>query len=170
MSGRTGRRRRIAVVTCVLWLLAVEVLPNLHLATHDDDHTHDASGAIVRTSHRHDGELVDHDHGDDGHHRERPSRARAAPERAHAHAHALAPARGPRTRERLNEGPLLDIAIASHASIGIAHRALAIASPAPPCHAPVAVDRVVWCDPLPPLIALTATSFARPNARGPPVA
>ena len=34
----------------MLWLLGVEVLPNLHLATHEADHTHEADGTIVRGS------------------------------------------------------------------------------------------------------------------------
>lgn len=44
----TQHRRALAVVTALLWLLAVEVFPNLHLATHHHDHTHAADGSIVR--------------------------------------------------------------------------------------------------------------------------
>jgi hypothetical protein len=52
----TQRRRRTAAwLVCSLWLLAVEVLPNLHLLVHHDDHSHDDTGAIVATH--------DHDHG-----------------------------------------------------------------------------------------------------------
>jgi hypothetical protein len=45
-------RRAIAIVACTLWLFGVEALPNLHLGTHRDDHTHAVDGAIVPT-HRH---------------------------------------------------------------------------------------------------------------------
>src|SRR5687768_4644764 len=69
MRGRrtNARRKGFAVLACVLWLLGVEVLPALHLARHDDHHTHAADGAIVsvaRGSHRHDDGAVhaDHDH------------------------------------------------------------------------------------------------------------
>ena len=45
---RTARQRRgYAIATCLLWLVAVEALPAVHLATHDGHHTHDASGAII---------------------------------------------------------------------------------------------------------------------------
>ncbi len=46
-SRRSSRRRALALTTCVLWLLGVELLPDLHLQFHADDHTHDASGTIT---------------------------------------------------------------------------------------------------------------------------
>jgi hypothetical protein len=45
--GRSSRRRAIAAMVGALWLLAVEVLPGLHLAFHDGDHTHLRDGSIV---------------------------------------------------------------------------------------------------------------------------
>lgn len=48
MLGGSRPRRALALATCVLWLLAVEVLPNLHLAEHDHHHTHAADGTIIQ--------------------------------------------------------------------------------------------------------------------------
>ena len=47
--GTTLRRRRIALATAVLWVLAFEVMPWLHVAFHGRiaHHHHDATGAIV---------------------------------------------------------------------------------------------------------------------------
>jgi hypothetical protein len=43
------RRRRIALATAVLWVLALEVMPWLHVAFHGRiaHHHHDATGAII---------------------------------------------------------------------------------------------------------------------------
>jgi hypothetical protein len=49
MRGIGHSRRRFAITACVLWLLGVEVLPNVHLAHHDHHHTHAADGSIVST-------------------------------------------------------------------------------------------------------------------------
>jgi hypothetical protein len=47
--GTTLRRRRLALTTAVLWVLALEVMPWLHVAFHDRiaHHHHDATGAII---------------------------------------------------------------------------------------------------------------------------
>jgi len=61
LSAGRDCRRVLAVVACALWLLAVEALPNLHLAAHANDHTHERDGSIVHAGeHRH-GEVV-HSH------------------------------------------------------------------------------------------------------------
>jgi hypothetical protein len=52
MRATERHRRGIAFYAALLWLLAVEVMPALHLASHDDDHTHSIDGTII--SHRHD--------------------------------------------------------------------------------------------------------------------
>jgi hypothetical protein len=65
-------------MTALLWLLGVEVLPNLHLAAHRDDHSHTADGSIIALGRGHDHEHArdnDHDHehgpgGDHDHHHE----------------------------------------------------------------------------------------------------
>ena len=62
MRGSRQHRRAIAICGVVLWLLGVEVLPNLHLAAHADDHTHAADGTIVAHHHHHHGDDADHEH------------------------------------------------------------------------------------------------------------
>ncbi len=51
MGRRQHRRRGLAIVACLLWLLGTEVLPAVHLAHHDDHHTHGANGAVVDVDH-----------------------------------------------------------------------------------------------------------------------
>jgi hypothetical protein len=58
--GSQQQRRRIALATAVLWLVAVELLPALHLALHRDDHTHGLDGAMHALAHY---RGVPHDHG-----------------------------------------------------------------------------------------------------------
>lgn len=53
------QRRRIALATAVLWLVAVELLPALHLALHRADHTHGLDGAMHALAHYR-GEAHDH--------------------------------------------------------------------------------------------------------------
>lgn len=142
---RTPRRTRrwVALTACFLWLLGAEVLPNLHLAAHDDDHTHEAGGAIVRVSLH---ETHEHRHGDG------PSHTHAA-DRAHGK-------RGDRLA--ISEAP------SGHAASGIAHHAVALHRPPPPLLEPLPVDRAAWLlaaahdDQYTPAFAL------RPTARGPP--
>jgi hypothetical protein len=47
---RDVRRRRLASVALLLWLLGLEILPNVHLSQHAGSalHVHDASGIVVR--------------------------------------------------------------------------------------------------------------------------
>jgi hypothetical protein len=49
LGNRLHRRRRIALALCVLWLAGFELLPWLHVATHDRiaAHYHDANGATI---------------------------------------------------------------------------------------------------------------------------
>ena len=63
---RHQHRRALALVTCLLWLLGVEVLPSLHLALHRGDHTHGDDGSIV-LAHREHHAHGDHDHADHDH-------------------------------------------------------------------------------------------------------
>ena len=62
MRASRHRRRAIAICGVLLWLLGIEVLPNLHLAFHADDHTHEPDGTIVAHGHPHHGEDADHHH------------------------------------------------------------------------------------------------------------
>lgn len=130
----------------MLWLLAVEVLPNLHLAFHDDDHTHATGGMVVRVSfeapHHHD-DGVEHDH---EHHAEQR------------------PDHGPRELA-IDEGD-----DPAHEAAGLAHRDVALQRPAPPLVVPTHIDRLVWHLASPVLARPDSIAPARPNARGPPFA
>lgn len=65
---RTWHRRAFAATAALLWLLGVEVLPNLHLATHQHDHTHAVDGSIVQLGHAHEASEPPHAHHDVAHH------------------------------------------------------------------------------------------------------
>ena len=152
----------------MLWLVCVELLPNLHLAFHDDDHTHASDGSIVlvvgRTrlhDHVHAADAAPHDHAD-AHHSELAYPTDAEPavaDRPHAHAPV-------RSRPRLAfHDPAID-----HAAAGLAHRALALHQPPPPAIAPIAVPRASWWVIGTPIVRTDEPSLARPTARGPPIA
>ena len=147
-------RARIALATVVLWLLALEVLPNLHLATHDRaSHHHDASGAIVFDA---------------------PDASSVSPAR-HVHTHvfpyishdeATALANAPKPKKRKTEhgwkAPL------DHGDNSYAHRTAAVKTPGPAVTQPLAVGFVATY-----LVAakpgiLYSIAAARPRARGPP--
>src|SRR5688572_30414948 len=141
-----GRRRWFAATACVLWLLGVEVLPNLHLAFHADDHSHGADGAIVHDA--------AHDHADD-----------------HGHDHgAAAGGHGdPGARRDRDDAPsALDHAPSAHTVAGIAHHAIALHRPPPPLLEPLPVLRAAWRVEHDPARSLHDALRARPNARGPP--
>jgi len=141
------------MITCLLWLVGIEVLPNLHLASHDDStHTHVPSGMIVTVSfestHSHDGTVHSHDAADDA------AERTVAEQRTHHRRDQLA----------------IDVPLSAHAATGIAHHALALHSPPPPLLAPLPVVHLVSN-----LIALPAgrvhvAFVATADARGPPVA
>lgn len=165
MGGRfvAQRGRRVfAVVACLLWLLGVEVLPNLHLAFHDDDHTH-AAGVIVvaRVT------LEDHDHTgaaahqhDDAHHSEL-----AKP--GHEKVDIEDPVDERPKRRRVDQ-LAFDLERSGHAAAGLAHHALALLDPPPPVLAPIAVDRQIVRAVTTLADRLPTTTVARVNARGPP--
>ncbi|MCW5809250.1 MAG: hypothetical protein KIT31_43250 [Deltaproteobacteria bacterium] len=205
----TMRRRRTAAwVVGLLWVLAVEVLPNLHLLAHHRDHTHDTSGAIVEIElhrdaprHHHDHShptAVAHDHGHVAH----PTAAQAVAghgdgNRHHHHAavdrdghdaitrpaatiavHAYVLAQavadhgdgGPRRHGAVDHDDHDELApfAPAHAAAGIAHRALALHTPAPPLLAPLPVELASWWIVDAPIAAPHTTQLARPTARGPP--
>ncbi|HWO20088.1 MAG TPA: hypothetical protein VNO30_14980 [Kofleriaceae bacterium] len=144
-------------MTCVLWLLGVEVLPNLHLAHHHDDHTHAADGTIVALA-DHDHDDADHDHGDADH------------DHDHDHADADADHVDADADHDHDDGQLAidHPSRPHHQASGIAHHATALHRPAAPPLAPAAVARLTW-----QLVALADapprdTFTARPIARGPP--
>jgi hypothetical protein len=49
LGNRLHRRRSIALALCVLWLAGFELMPWMHVATHDRiaPHYHDANGATI---------------------------------------------------------------------------------------------------------------------------
>jgi hypothetical protein len=159
------RRRGFAATACVLWLLGVELLPNLHLAFHEDDHTHGEAGEIVVAhvaieDHSHAQPDEPHEHGD-AHHSELAYdegdvtvvvEEPAPPRRKH--------------RDRL----AIDDRELAHAASGLAHRQAALHRPAPPLLAPLPVVRTSWWVIDAPIERTYETSLARPTARGPPLA
>ena len=107
---RTLRRRALAALAILLWIAGVEVLPNVHLAAHDDDHTHAPDGTIVRVvfeqPHRHDdGTVHAHGGGDAG---------------GDVADHGAAKRKRGSARLAIDEAP------AHHAAAGLAHRAVAL--------------------------------------------
>ena len=140
------RRRWFAATACVLWLLGVEVLPNLHLAFHADDHTHDEDGIIVRDAHAHTAAHAEHRHHDHG-----------TVTREH------------RPHDRRADGAsVVDLAPSGHTAAGIAHRAIALHRPPPPLLEALPVLRAAWQLEHQPEQALHDALRSRPNARGPP--
>lgn len=141
-----SRRRVLATILALSWVLGIETLPALHLAAHDDDHTHDASGTIVRVTfggHRHADGTV---HG------------------AHAIELEVAAPKSRRIEQLAVRGP------SDHAASGIAHHATALQSSPPPLLEPLAVTRA-WVEISVGIDErLDALVLARANARGPPVA
>jgi hypothetical protein len=132
------RARRLALAACVLWLVGIELLPNLHVALHDHlaAHRHDAGGMVVTVTY---GEVA-HVHADGTIHR--PGRTRP-------------------THDKSALGQL------AHGD-GIAHHSVAMAPVAPPITEPLPVDRhtsflaIAIADHLSSIDPLAAT------ARGPP--
>lgn len=143
-------RRAIAVCTALLWLLAVEVLPSLHEATHDRHHTH-----------THDGTIVSQGHDDQD----------AELDRLHQLAHAQSGR--PCTHQRSK--PQRDLLAFQHApsghdAAGIAHRAAALLDPPPPITTPLAMP---IAEPYRHVVAndvIGHAPIATAIARGPPLA
>ena len=133
-------RRVYAVTALVLWLLGVEVLPNLHLAFHGDDHTHGEHGEIRSYEQR----------------------------LAHALAHAEGEAHDHRRSTHGREAQI-DLAPHGHAAGGIAHRAIALLDPPPPITTPVAAPLAEAWQHAEPAARIAAAWRSRPTARGPPV-
>lgn len=147
------RRRTYAVLAALLWLLGVEVLPNLHLATHGDatPHDHTAAGIVVTVSF----EAAPHQHADGRVH------AHAEPDPAKAHA----------TRGRRHAGRLaVDLPADAHTATGLAHHALALHDAPPPELDPVPPTRTVTAVVTPVRGRASLDLHATPTARGPPAA
>ncbi|MBA3455138.1 MAG: hypothetical protein H0T42_18760 [Deltaproteobacteria bacterium] len=155
MKGKRAehRRRVIATIACVLWLLGVEVLPNLHLSSHDaSTHDHTPSGMIVTVTfgaaaHAHDGSVHSHDAAD-----------RAAELAQHA------------AREQPRDELAIDDPVSTHVASGLAHHAVALHAPSPPLLAPLPVVRLVTNTIALPVGRLQVAFVATADARGPPAA
>lgn len=138
------RRRVVATIACLLWLLGVEVLPNLHLASHDaSTHEHTPAGTIVTVTfgsapHAHDGSVHSHDAAD----------------------HAA---------ERRDE-LAIDDPVSTHVASGLAHRAIALHEPPPPLLAPLPVVQLVTNVVALPAGRVDIAFVATTDARGPPAA
>lgn len=146
------RRRTLGAAVALVWLLAIELLPNLHLAFHRADHTHAAGGQIVATVRV---DLGGHGHGHD----------HAAGTADHAHDLDADP---PPARRRGPTQLAIDEAVPVHAALGTAHRQVAIQDPPPPTLAPAVVLRASPWVIAAPNPRPVATYAARPHARGPP--
>jgi len=146
------RRRALAAMTCLLWILGVEVLPALHLALHDTaTHEHAPSGMIVTvtfgaTTHAHDGTVHAHDAAD---HAAKLTRTERSPR-----------------RDQL----AIDEPRSGHVASGLAHRATALHAPPPPLLAPLPVVRLVTNVIASPAGRVAVAFVATADARGPPAA
>lgn len=122
-------RRRFAVMACLVWLLGVELLPNLHLATHARLPAHDHGGDAPPGD-----ELVIRVHRD------------TTAASLHAHDGALH-AHGPRAPMTDRDGVAFEGAAPprdpGHGDHSLAHRALAHVAPPPPIVHPLPVDHHV---------------------------
>lgn len=149
---RTTRARRYtAMLACVLWLLGVEVLPNVHLSKHDETpHTHAANGMVITVSFDRSGESGVHRHADGSLHDDHT---------------AASPAK---TKKRAPIDTSITAPLDNHAATGLAHRAVALlASPLPVLAIAridvVATDLVVIEEGRATLAVVTTA-----DARGPP--
>jgi hypothetical protein len=153
-------RRAYALFACVLWLVGVEVLPNLHLAFHDASapHEHTATATVVIVSYA----TVDHRHADGTVH----SHAASLEDLPQLERSPAPPRARPRHRDR---GQLaIERPAETHAATGLAHHALALHEPPPPLLDPVAPlpigTDVVFALHGRPAIAFAGSALAR----GPP--
>jgi hypothetical protein len=145
-----ARQRRLAVLACLLWVLGYEVLPDVHLATH---------GALA--AHRHDGIFA-----------ERPARflrvrtASSRPVAAHRH--------GPGTHthaadRRLLRGERAEAPDPGHGAHSLAHRTIAIATPAPVITAPLPTSWRLWSERVDVVVEASWRPVVAASARGPPL-
>lgn len=145
-------RRSAAVFACLLWLLGVEVLPNLHLAHHDDTpHTHAANGMVITVSFERAGAEGMHRHADGSIHED----------------HA-APASASAKRGRAPIDTSITAPLDNHAASGLAHRALALLDPPPPDVSVDRVDRVATDLVIEPAGRPSVVASTTADARGPP--
>jgi hypothetical protein len=155
MGSRLTQRSRatMALVAIALWLAGVELLPNAHLARHEADHTHDTSGAVVRSSAGAESRTIRYSHA-----------RRSAKAERHSHAVKWSP-------NNRAQAQLVDAGHGAHDASGLAHRAVALQEPAPPITRPVPVEQLLaWVITDVTTDRILDTELAQPSARGPPAA
>lgn len=147
------RRRAYAALCALVWLIGIEVLPNLHLASHEaSTHEHTTAGMIVTVTfgtatHAHDGSVHAHD----------------AADRAAELANAAA--RG-QHRDRI----AIDDPVSTHVASGLAHHATALHAPPLPPLAPLPAVQLVTNVIVLPVGRACVAFVATADARGPPAA
>lgn len=147
------RRRAVAALCTLLWILGIEVLPGIHLATHDAaTHEHTPTGMIVTVTfgtatHAHDGTVHAHD----------------AADRAAEITKAAA-------RKRHRDQLAIDDPISTHVASGLAHHAAALHAAPPPLLAPLPAVRLVTNAITVPVGRVSVAFVATADARGPPAA
>lgn len=131
-------RRTYAALVGVLWLLGIEVLPNLHLALHERPHTHAADGTVVIVTFDRDAEP--HRHADGTVHSHEATSAGI--ERSARDGRSARDA-GTRAMHRSHTGVLaIDHAPDTHVAAGLAHHATALHAAPPPVIDAIAIDRI----------------------------
>lgn len=136
-------RQRIALALCVLWLAGFEVLPWVHVATHDRiaPHIHTADGGIVYVP--------------------------ASTPGAHVHTHVYP--RLPEHRAKHRDDGLSRLASAlAHGEHSLVHHGVAVPAPAPVWTAPLPVDRRPITLAREVALAPVSRDCVRAVARGPP--
>jgi hypothetical protein len=143
-----GSRRQIAIVAALLWLLGVEVLPGVHLGTHDQHHTHAVDGTIIV-------------HAD---------AAEAELERLHQRAHRQAGTKCLHRSKPRRDQLAFHAPTGGHAANGIAHHATALLDPPPPITTPATTPEADTWQHAEPNARISIAHATRPSARGPPIA
>ncbi len=118
LGNRLHRRRRIALALCVLWLVGFELMPWMHVATHDRiaPHYHDANGATIY--------VVSES---------------AIPAGAHVHTHVYPQL--PAKREKPDFSVSRLAGALAHGDHTLAHHGIAVPAPPPVWLTPLPVDR-----------------------------
>ena len=152
------RRRRLAATIGVAWLLAVLILPALHLGHHDHAHEHRADGTIVTVTVTVTND--DHAHGPGAAPHRHDDLADEFSEEDAAADHGAPPRREP-------DRPAVSAPHLDHAAAGAAHLGLALVEPPPPDLPARAFAAPLEPRPTPP-IDPDDVLRARPRARAPP--
>ena len=118
LRNRLHRRRSIALALCVLWVAGFELLPWLHVATHDRiaPHYHDSTGATIYVASE-----------------------SALPPGAHVHTHVYPQLPAKRSKPDYSNARLAGAL--AHGDHALAHHGIAVPVPPPVWLAPLPIDR-----------------------------